>query len=549
VDARNFAGIDKNSHSFIEHMTIHSAPAYSTGQVLPFRESIRAMLGLAFVVMLVALDQTVVSTALPTIVAELKGFELYAWVATSYLLTSVITVPIFGRLGDYYGRKPFVVAAIIVFISASLLCAMANSMLFLVIARGLQGIGGGMLIGTAMASIPDLFPDSRIRLRWQVMVSSAFGIANAMGPSLGGFLTESYGWRSLFFINLPVGALSLWFVWRYLPHLRPNQSTERIKLDWLGAGLIALGLGSLQLSVELLPQHGFNLMTVSLLVASVITLALLWAWEKRCSHPILPLDMFDNPRLAPLFQLALLSGFVMFSLLVYAPLLFQGGFGMSPREAGLVITPLVVCITIGSLVNGRIVMRLRSPRIMLYIGFALMAASSLCMAFVTRSTSHNLLLFFMLMGGLGLGFVNPNLMIFSQTMAGRELLGIATAMQQSLRMVGGMLGTALIGTLISYHYKSGVHAALSAAHAQQWTAAFSDPQILVDKGAQTTLLAQMQQAGQDGLALLTQAREALVGSIHLGLAIAAVIAAIALWRVRRVPHIPLVQQSQAVPAE
>lgn len=530
-------------------MTIHSSPAYSAGQVLPFRESLQAMLGLAFVVMLVALDQTVVSTALPTMVAELKGFELYAWVATAYLLMSVITVPIFGRLGDFYGRKPFVVAAIIVFIAASVLCALADSMLFLVIARGLQGVGGGMLLGTALASIPDLFPDSRVRLRWQVIISSAFGIANATGPSLGGYLTEAYGWRSLFFINLPVGLLSLWFVWRYLPHLRRPQSSARIKLDWLGAALIAVGLGTLQLSVELLPQHGFNVATMSLLVASAVALAVLWQWEKRCSHPILPLDMFSNPRLGPLFLLALFSGFVMFSLLIYAPLMFQGGFGMSPREAGLIITPLVVCITVGSIINGRIVTRLRSPGRMLYIGFALLAVSCVCMTFATRTTSHGQLLFFMLMGGLGLGFVNPNLMIFSQTMAGRELLGIATAMQQSLRMVGGMLGTALIGTLVSRHYASTMSAALNSTHAEQWTSVFADPQILVDKAAQATLLSQLQQAGHDGAMLLAQAREALVGSINLGLAMAAVVAAIAVWRVRRVPHVPLVApQSEAARA-
>src|SRR5690606_16578308 len=158
-----------------------------------------AMLGLAFVSMMVAVDQTVVGTALPTIVAELNGFELYAWVASSYLLTSVITIPIFGRLGGYYGRKPFVVASVIVFMLASVLCGAADSMLQLVLARALQGIGGGMLVGTAFACIPDLFPDSHVRLRWQVMLSSAFGIANAFGPTLGGFLTQYAGWRSVFF--------------------------------------------------------------------------------------------------------------------------------------------------------------------------------------------------------------------------------------------------------------------------------------------------------------------------------------------------------------
>jgi MFS family permease len=147
-------------------MSLHQAAAHSSGQVLPFRASLMATLGVCFVIMLVALDQTIVGTALPTIVAELKGFDLYAWVATSYLLTSVITVPIFGRLGDYFGRKPFLIASIIIFVFASMLCGMADSMLFLVLARGLQGIGGGMLVGTAFASIADLFPDPHVPLRW-----------------------------------------------------------------------------------------------------------------------------------------------------------------------------------------------------------------------------------------------------------------------------------------------------------------------------------------------------------------------------------------------
>ena len=365
-------------------MAVHTAAHHSSGQVLPFRESLLAMLGISFVTMLVALDQTVVGTALPTIVSELKGFELYAWVATSYLLTSVITVPVFGRLGDYYGRKPFVIVSIVVFTAASVLCGAANNMLFLVLARGLQGIGGGMLVGTAFACIPDLFPDSVVRLRWQVLMSSAFGIANAVGPSLGGFLTQYYGWRSVFYVNLPVGLLSLFFVWRFLPHLRHVEHEGKMRLDWPGALLIAIALGSLQLFVELLPKHGVTLSALALLALSVASAYGLWQWEKRCPTAILPVDMFRNRSLAALFTLAVLGGFTMFSLLFYAPLLFQGGFGMSPKEAGLVITPLVVFITVGSIANGRIVSRVRNPNLMLYIGFALLALACLGVVVATR---------------------------------------------------------------------------------------------------------------------------------------------------------------------
>jgi MFS family permease len=167
-------------------MTPDIAVPIEAGQLLPFRESVLAMLGVSFVAMLVALDQTIVGTALPRIVADLKGFDLYAWVATSYMLTSVITIPIFGRLGDLFGRKPFLMAAIILFTIASLMCGMAANMLFLVIARGLQGIGGGILVGTMFATVADLFPDPKLRLRWLVFVSSAFALANIVGPTLGG---------------------------------------------------------------------------------------------------------------------------------------------------------------------------------------------------------------------------------------------------------------------------------------------------------------------------------------------------------------------------
>ncbi|WP_414443085.1 MFS transporter [Burkholderia sp. 22PA0099] len=520
-------------------MAVHTRAHHSSGQVLPFRESLLAMLGVSFVTMLVAFDQTVVGTALPTIVAELRGFDLYAWVATSYLLTSVITVPIFGRLGDYYGRKPFVIASIVVFTAASMLCGMAGSMTFLVFARVLQGIGGGMLVGTAFACVPDLFPDSMVRLRWQVLMSTAFGIANAIGPSLGGFLTQFWGWRSVFYVNLPFGLLSLYFVIRYLPHLRHAKHEGKMRLDWPGALLIAVVLGSLQLFVEWLPKRGFFGWPAVLLLIAVAGGFALWRWEKRCPHALLPLDMFANRSLAMLFSLAILAGFSMFSLLFFAPLLFQGGFGMSPKAAGVVITPLVVFITIGSILNGRIVTRIPNPNAMLPAGFALLAVACAGVALSSHTTPQGLLLAVMVAGGIGLGFVLPNLTVFAQQTAGREHLGIATALLQSLRMVGGMIGTALTGTLVNQMYAGGVRDALGSDRAMQWFGQLSDPQILIDRAAQTRVVAELVQQGHPGPLLLETARTSLVGAIHLGIAVAAVVAVLSVWQSCRVPPIRL----------
>lgn len=506
-----------------------------------------ATLGVCFVIMLVALDQTIVGTALPTIVAELKGFDLYAWVATSYLLTSVITVPIFGRLGDYFGRKPFLIASIIVFVVASMLCGMAQSMFFLVLARGLQGIGGGMLVGTAFASIADLFPDPHVRLRWQIILSASYGIATSVGPSLGGFLTQSLGWRWVFYVNLPVGILSLFFAWRYLPHIRHIKHEGKMRIDWLGALLITVALGSLQLLVELLPKRGLTMGMALLLILSVGAFYALWKWEQRAAQPILPFELFRDPAMSSLFLLSILAGFAMFSMLMYSPLLFQGGFGMSPRDAGLLITPLVACITVASIINGRIVTRIPNPNLMMYVGFALVALSCLGVVLSHRSTPTSVILAAMLAGGLGLGLVLPNLTVFAQQSASREHLGIATALLQSLRMIGGMLGTAITGTLVTQIYGKGVTQALESDHAAQWLAEFKDPEILVNHDIQSTLLAQMLQAGHNGSALLDAARASLVSAIHIGIALAIVAALAGLWFVRRVPLIRFAKRHQVEP--
>ncbi|WP_292936634.1 MFS transporter [Noviherbaspirillum sp.] len=504
-----------------------------------FRESLLAMLGLFFVVMMVALDQTVVGTALPTVVAELKGFDLYAWVATSYLLASVITVPIFGRLGDHFGRKYFVVASIVIFTLASALCGMASSMLFLVLARGLQGIGGGMLVGTAFASVPDLFPEPRVRLRWQVLISTAFGIANAVGPSLGGFLTEYAGWRSVFYVNLPVGLLSVYFVWRHMPLIRHHKHEGPMKLDWIGALLIASSLGSLQLFVELLPKHGLSTAMALLAAGSVASFVGLYFCEKRASNPILPFDMFRNPALASLFILSVMMGFMMFALLFYMPLLLQGGFGLSPNAAGMLITPLVVCITIGSISNSRLLPHVPNPAWIMFTGFALLGLSGIGIATLKHTTPHALVALYLLGSGLGLGFILPNLTIFTQETAGRAHLGIATAMIQSLRMVGGMLGTALVGTLVNHLYISRVSEGLQSMHASRWLLPLEDPQILINKAEQGRLLAQLHAAGQNGLDLIEMARVSLVSSIHVGQMLSVAVAVLAVLQLRRVPRLQL----------
>jgi EmrB/QacA subfamily drug resistance transporter len=497
-----------------------------------FAQSLCAMIGLSSVVMMVAIDQTVVGTAMPTIVAELKGFDLYAWVATAYLLTSVITVPIFGRLGDWFGRKPLIVLAIVVFTGASMLCGAANSMLMLVVYRALQGVGGGMLVGTCFASIPDLFPDPVVRLRWQVLFSSAFGVANAIGPTLGGFLSQHYGWRFAFLVNLPVGIVSLVFTACFLPHIRHEQHGS-LRPDWRGAGWIALTLGTLQLLVEAMGRNGVQPSTGLYAAAFCFALVMLIREERRAVQPMLPPALLTDRAIVVLLILSMFLGVAMFSLLFYVPLLLQGGAGLSPQAAGIAVTPLVVCITLGTILNTRIVTRIPRPNWLLHCGFALMAASTAGIACLPASDEGLAMKLAMLAGGVGIGFVMPNLTVFAQQVAGRRHLGIATAMIQSARLVGGMLGTALAGTIVHALYLSELTRRLSAqgAKLEGPLASLRDPQILMhgdDSHARASA------------ALIGAAREALLYGIDHALLVMAAAMLLACCLVSWVPHIRLV---------
>jgi EmrB/QacA subfamily drug resistance transporter len=508
---------------------IPAIAAYEPGrQLLPFRESLLAMLGIAFVAMLVALDQTIVGTALPRIVADLKGFDLYAWVATSYMLASVITIPIFGRLGDLFGRKPFLVAAISLFTGASVLCGIASNMLFLVIARGLQGIGGGILIGTVFATVADLFPDPKLRLRWLVFVTSAFGLANVVGPTLGGMLTQSASWRFVFFVNVPVGVASLLFVMRFVPPLRHLRKAGPVQLDWLGAFVVAATFGALQLLIELLPKEGMSTMTIVLALITVACASTLWFWEKRMGYPVVPIDMLLDRRLAALFAMSTLGGFALFSMVFYVPLLFQGGFGMSPHESGMLITPLLLGTSVGSVLNNRLVTRIPRANTLMYIGFALFAVSCLALVAITGHQPHYVWMSCMALSGLGLGLVATNLTICSQQIVARDHIGAVTALLQSLRIFGGMLGTAMTGALLSHLYVRGVHRSLDSYQATQWLQSFASPDLRVDHSQQAALIEHLITAGHVGGPMMHMAREALVDSIHVGLALAAAAAVLGL---------------------
>ncbi|GAB7522925.1 MFS transporter [Paraburkholderia sp. 2C] len=501
----------------------------------PFRESLFAMFGMALVAILVAQDQTIVGTALPQIIRDLGKFDLYAWVATSYMLTSVIAIPLFGRLGDLVGRKMLLLAAIVLFTVTSLLCGLANSMLQLVIARGLQGLGGGIMTGTIFATVADLFPHPPSRLRWQVIVSSASGVGSVIGPLLGGVLAQYCNWRLVFFINVPTGIVALLFIHRFLPDVHSTRRADISRVDWFGACVLVVALAAALLLIELVPGKGATSLTVSLGLIIAIAGFTLWIWEMRVDHPIIPKGLFADRRLIALFIVSVLGGFGTFALLFNVPLLFQGGFGMSSSHSGMLITPLVAGVTVGTALNNRIIGWVKRINLTMSAGFALFIIACFCVVAITGKMPHVVWMTCMGVGGVGLGLVASGLSIFSHNITARTELGATIGALQSLRTLGGMLGISMTCSVLNHLYTGDLHNLIHSYQTTQWFRSLASPTLMPDRVDQNVLVNQLVFTGHAGDVILASARLALISAIHTSLVLAAGVALIGLCLTLFVP--------------
>ncbi|CUJ05963.1 MAG: MFS transporter [Achromobacter sp.] len=411
-----------------------------------------AMAGVSATVVLAAFDSTIISTTLPRVAEALNGMALYAWVGTGYLLATAASILIFGRLGDMFGRKPLMLVSVLIIALGSIACGLAQSMTQLIIFRSLQGIGGGMMIATAFAAPADLFPDAKQRVRWMALVSAAFAMASGIGPVLGGAVTQALGWRAAFFISPIAAAFTLFLLARYFPRIRPLHDESR-KIDWLGAVLLVIAVGAPLAALELAfasSDHAHPVLGLCLALAGVIAIAILIPTERRVATPIFPLRVLAGWESRLLNLAAMMVGAVMFVLIFYSPLLLQQVLGYSPSEAGLLLTPLVAAISVGSIINGRLFPRQTEPQRLMVFGGGLLATGSLMVLLISPGTSAWWILAAFFVNGCALGFLLPNLTLFMQMLSERRDVGVASALVQTTRAIGSALGTAVVGILISH---------------------------------------------------------------------------------------------------
>jgi EmrB/QacA subfamily drug resistance transporter len=418
------------------------------GVNLTNRQVKMAFAGVMAGMFLSGLDQNILNTALPTIVNEFKGGKEFAWVATAYLLTSTAATPLFGKLSDQYGRKRLYQIAILIFMVGSLLCGLAQSIGQLILARGLQGVGGGGLFALAFAIVGDLVPP-RERGRYIGVITSVFTLTSVIGPIIGGVIVDHTSWRWIFIVNVPVGfvALAITSVSLRLPWASRKQS-----IDYIGAGLLIVSVSALVLGVAWsgteygwLSWETLGLETLALVLGYLFVL-----WEARAPEPIVPLRLFRVETMQRLVPMVFVAGAIMFGANAFVPLFYQAVTGVRPTWAGLLMTPFMVGVAGAAIVGGRWTTRTGRYKRLPIIGFALVAIGLSGLSFLRGSNGYVVLaMSSMLVAGTGVGLMMPTASLIAQNAVEPADLGTASSLSIFFRQLGGVIGLALFGAVLN----------------------------------------------------------------------------------------------------
>ncbi|HEY4032480.1 MAG TPA: MDR family MFS transporter [Ktedonobacteraceae bacterium] len=472
---------------------------------------ISVLISLMLTLLLEALDQTIVGTALPRIIGELQGFDRYTWVVTAYLLASTAMIPIIGKLSDQFGRKWFFIVGVITFLVGSVLSGLSQTMDQLIIFRALQGLGAGTGIALVFTVVGDIFPPAE-RARWQGIFSGVYGFSSVVGPTAGGWLTDhgpllgnlvtdTTRWRWVFYINLPLGLIALIALLAYLPtniSIRSSRYTGWAalrRIDFLGAVLSSGATICLLLGLTWGSDQTYNWnspQVIGVLIAAGVLLIVFFIAERFATEPLLPLDLFRNQVFSAGTGLAMMQGSVLLPLIIYLPLYLQVVLGQTATDSGAVITPLTVSIVIGASMSGFVIAMLKRYQMITILSALLLGFGMFLMTQMTATTSLLVAGRNMVIVGIGLGAFFSVSTLAVQNALPRTRLGIGTGAVRYLQALGQTLGLAIVGTVVNSVIASNLATRLTSKEVQQLTPQgikfATDPQILVDATYRDTVV-------------------------------------------------------------
>lgn len=430
--------------------------------------------GLLLGIFVGALDQTIVSTAMPTVITELGGFEHYVWVFSAYMIATVVATPIFGKLSDIYGRKWFFLLGLVLFLVGSVLCGVAGSMVELIIYRAVQGIGGGALMPIAFAVIFDIFPPEK-RGKMNGLFGAVFGLSSVFGPALGAYITDYIDWRWVFYINVPIGLVAIALI--YFGY-REKSSLRKQKIDWTGATTLVTAILSFMFAIELGGSDTYawgSWQIIGLFVLFVVSFLLFLAVERKVADPIVELKLFKSKLFTASQAIGFLYGIIMVSGATYIPLFIQGVYGESASAAGQTLTPMMLAVVASSMLGGPLVNKMSYRGIML-ISTAILAVAMVLLGTMTVDTPRWTVTLYMVLVGLGIGvnFVVLNISVLHGLPG--QYKGAAISLITFFRTIGSALGVTVLGVLQKSDYKSRIESVFQdPAQAAQ----FSDPKALL----------------------------------------------------------------------
>jgi EmrB/QacA subfamily drug resistance transporter len=540
-----------------------SAVAISAQEPQPLSETasrgriIAILIGVILGTLLAGLDQTVVGTALPRIVASLGGLEHYAWVVTAYLLASTVSIPIWGKLSDIYGRRIIFIGGMVIFLAGSALAGTSQDMTQLIIYRGIQGLGAGALIPIAQAVIGDIFPSAE-RGKWQGLIFAFAILATIIGPTLGGWITDNWGWRWVFYVNMPVGAIAILTAGFAMPKL--VNRTQHI-IDYLGVVTLIAGTVPLLLAFSWAgTQYAWgSWQIIGLFIFSAVMLVIFFLVEMRTAEPIITPQLFKNS----IFLISVMAMFLVsagvFVAILYLPLFAQGVLGESATNSGVVLTPMMVGFIFSSIVGGQLLSRTGRYKILAIIGFAVAAIGMFLLSRMTVTTNQGEIIRNMIITGLGAGVLLSLFTIVVQNAFPYRQLGEVTASLNFFRSIGATIGVAVMGTIMTNAFQSDLQSNMpqaltrlaSARHLP--LAQLQNPQLLLAPDVVAKIQHGFAAFGAQGLALFGQLIEAIRVSLSSAITtvffLGFIILLLGLFSVLFLREIPLSKSTTAQPAE